>query len=257
VIVTTEAVVLRAMKFRDTSKIVSLYTRDFGRLAILAKGARTRTSRFGAALEPMSHVSAVFYRKERRDIHLLSQCDLINGFRRIPDSMERMAAGLEVVELVSGVTHDEEANRELFELLTTTLGAIEHATNNTGNALYYFELRLARILGFQTGFHRCLGCGAELNEEALGTAGTAFLPDRGGCLCPSCRERQPGGRRLSTMALRILQRLEDLRDPEAALRIAMPPPVAIEVSETLSFYLRNHVEGLRDSRAERVFAALG
>jgi len=73
------------MKFRDTSKIVSLYTRRFGRVSVVAKGARDRKSRFGAALEPMSHVSAVFYKKERSDLHLLSQCDLLNGFRRIAD----------------------------------------------------------------------------------------------------------------------------------------------------------------------------
>jgi DNA repair protein RecO (recombination protein O) len=245
------------MKYRDTSKIVSLYTRQFGRLSVVAKGARSRNNKFGAALEPMSHVAAVFYRKEARDIHLLSQCDAINGFRRIADSMDRMAAGLGVVELVSGVTHDEEANEELFNLLVGTLAAIEHATKGAANALYYFEVRLTRILGFQTGFHRCLACGKELDERSLDAGGSTFQLDRGGCLCSACGRRLPGGRRLTTMAMRVLQRLEDLEDPTAATRIVMPREIAEDVGEALHVYLRSHIEGLRDSRSERVFTALG
>ncbi len=255
-IVTTEAVVLRAMKFRDTSKIVSLYTRQFGRLSVVAKGARGRTPRFGAALEPMSHVTAVLYHKERRELHLLSQCDLLNGFRRIADTMERMAAGLEVVELVGGVTHDEEANPALFDLLTATLGAIDHATNTPALALYSFEIRLAAILGFQTAFAHCLVCARPLEGTAVKGGVSMFQPDRGGCLCSSCRESHPGGRRLGAAALEVMQQLEDAPDPAAALKIAVAPAAAAEVGETLSLYLRTHVEGLRDSRAERVFAAL-
>jgi DNA repair protein RecO (recombination protein O) len=257
VITTTEAVVLRSMKFRDTSKIVSLYTRLFGRVSVVAKGARDRKSRFGAALEPMSHVSAVFYKKERSDLHLLSQCDILCGFRRIADDMDRMAAGLGVVELVSGVTHDEEANEELFTLLIATLAAIENATKGAANALYYFEVRLARLLGFQTGFQRCLSCGNELDERISGDGGVAFQIDRGGCLCAGCRQRLPGGRRLTMVALRILQHLERLETPASALTIVMPREVAMEVGEMLHFYLRSHVEGLRDSRTERVFTSLG
>jgi DNA repair protein RecO (recombination protein O) len=257
VITTTEAVVLRSMKFRDTSKIVSLYTRRFGRVSVVAKGARDRKSRFGAALEPMSHVSAVFYKKERSDLHLLSQCDLLNGFRRIADDMERMAAGLGVVELVSGVTHDEEANEELFALILATLAAIESATKGAANALYSFEVRLARLLGFQTGFRRCLSCGNPLDEQLLAEGGVAFHIDRGGCVCAVCRRQLPGGRRLSNVALRVLQHLEGLESPGAALTVVMPRDVATEVGETLHFYLRSHVEGLRDSRTERVFTSLG
>jgi DNA repair protein RecO (recombination protein O) len=257
VIARSEAVILRSMKFRDTSKIVSLYTRQFGRISVVAKGARSRNNKFGAALEPMSHVSAVFYRTEGRELHLLSQCDLIHGFRRIADSLGRLAAGLAAVELVSGVTHDEEANEALFSLLVATLAAIESATKGGAIALYYFEVRLAGILGFQTGFRRCLACGTELDDQSLTAAGSTFQPDRGGCLCSACRVRYPGGRRLTTMALRILQRLEELDEPAAALSMVMPRAVAAEVGETLYLYLRTHVEGLRDSRAERVFAAIG
>ena len=255
-ITTTEAIVLRGMKFRDTSKIVSLYTRRFGRLSVIAKGARDRKNRFGAALEPMSFVTAVFYRKERQDLHLLSQCDLVDGFRRMTDDMDRLATGLAVVELVSGVTHDEEANEGLFTLLLSTLTAIDRATKNPSIALYYFEVKLAHVLGFQAGFHQCLGCGRPLDERSLDASGSSFLLDRGGCLCGSCRPGHPGGRRMTTMALRVLQRLESLNDPDAALRIAVPADVGTELGDMLRLYLRSHVEGLRDSRAERVFSAL-
>jgi DNA repair protein RecO (recombination protein O) len=244
------------MKFRDTSKIILLYTRTYGRLSVVAKGARARNSKFGASLEPMSRVNAVIYRKEKRDLHLLSQCDLTDGFRRICDDIDRMAAGLGIVELVAGVTHDEEPGQELFMLLTSTLAAIDSATKGGANALYYFEVRLARLLGFQTDFRHCAVCGNDPCGEVGEKEGATFQADRGGCLCPLCSRRYPGGRRVSTRALRVLQRLETLENPGGALTMVVPDDVAREVGDLLRLYLRNHVDGLRDSRAERVFSAL-
>ena len=74
----TDAIVLRAIKYGDTSKIVTLYTRRFGKVAVIAKGARSAKSKFGSALEPMSLIQAVFYRKENREVQLLSQADLLH-----------------------------------------------------------------------------------------------------------------------------------------------------------------------------------
>ena len=98
-IVSTEAVILKTMKYRDTSRIVTLYTRDFGRLSVIAKGARSRNNKFGASLEPLSHVSAVLYKNEHRDLHLLSKCEISTQFRRIPEDLERLSTAMAIIEL--------------------------------------------------------------------------------------------------------------------------------------------------------------
>ena len=60
----TEAVVLRSMKYRETSRIVSFYTKQFGKISGIVKGARSPKNAFGSALQPMSHVSLVLYKKD-------------------------------------------------------------------------------------------------------------------------------------------------------------------------------------------------
>ena len=70
-IVKTDAIVLKSMRFRETSKIVTFYTRRYGKIAAVAKGARETKNKFGAALEPMTGVNLVFYKKEQRDLQLV------------------------------------------------------------------------------------------------------------------------------------------------------------------------------------------
>lgn len=253
-IVTSEAVVLRGRKFRDTSRIVTLYTRRFGKLSVVAKGARELKSRFGASLEPMSVVQAVFYHKEQQELHLLSQCDLIRRFRG--SSLDQLAAGMAVVELVDAVAHGEERQEPLFTLLVETLEAADRATKRAPNAFYMFAVKLADLLGFRPDFHACHRCGRSLDESVLGKAGALFLADSGACLCPSCRKGEAGGVAASTRAVRLLQRLADAEEPGTALTLVIPPGPGREIRDLLRFHLRSHVGGLHASRAEQVFDAL-
>ncbi|HEV8538897.1 MAG TPA: DNA repair protein RecO, partial [Bacteroidota bacterium] len=98
-IVTTEAIVLKSMKYRETSRIVTFYTRSFGKIPGIVKGARQAKSKYGTSLQPMSYVSLVFYRKEGREIQTVSQCDLMKSFRHLAEDMEKMAVGMAMIEL--------------------------------------------------------------------------------------------------------------------------------------------------------------
>ena len=86
----TEAVVLKAVKYRETSKIVTLYTKKFGKINAVAKGAMLTTSKFGASLEPMSYILAVLYKKETREVQFLSQADLIKPFLSLYSDYNKM-----------------------------------------------------------------------------------------------------------------------------------------------------------------------
>ncbi len=252
-IVTTDAVVLKAMKYGETSKIVTLYTRDYGRLSVLAKGARSRNSKFGSSLEPLSIVSAVFYKKDHRDLHLLTQCGLRTSLRRIPEDLEKLAAAMAVVELVLGVAHQEEKNEELFVFLCDVLSAINTATINAGNALYFFEVRLFDILGFKPNFHACLRCSRSLEENSTAVSVEVL---HGGVVCGECSATMKTGRSISAPALRVLQRLQELPEPGMSSTITMRAGLRDELAGFLDTYLRNHVEGLRQSKSGKVFSAI-
>jgi DNA repair protein RecO (recombination protein O) len=253
-IVTTDAVILRGMNYRDSSKILTLYTKEFGKLSVLAKGARTPKSKFGGALEPLSYVTAVLYKKESRDLHLLSHCDIVRPFRSLTDDLERMAAAMAVVELLQAVSHGEERNHLLFDLLVNSLESINGATKNPMNALYLFEVRLLEILGFRPEFGQCAGCSRAIDDVQSGKL-TVDL-SKGGVFCPACSARGRGLEMISQGAVNTLRRMQELADISSATRIALTPVMQNEIRTTLRRYLQIHVEGLKALKSEAVFASI-
>jgi len=253
-IVTTDAVILKGMNYRDSSRILTLYTKEFGKLSVLAKGARTSKSRFGAAIEPLSYVTAILYKKESRDLHLLSHCDIIRQFRSLTDDLERMAAAMAVVELLQAVSHGEERNYPLFDLLVSSLECINGATKNAANALYVFEVRLLDILGFRPEFGHCAGCGHSTDE--IQSEKLSVNLSQGGVFCPSCSAKGRGLEMISQGAVNILRRMQEFSDFSGATRIALSPVMRNEIGTTLRRYLQIHVEGLTTLKSEAVFAAI-
>jgi DNA repair protein RecO (recombination protein O) len=252
-IVTTEAVVLRTMKYRDTSLIATLLTRSAGKISVIAKGARDRKSRLGHALMPMNHVTAVYYHKTTRELQLLSQIDVVHPMRKLSDELEKMAAGMAAVELADAVSPAEQENAPLFGALTAALAAINDATKHPENALYQYEMRLLEAIGFRVDFSACTACGAPLNTDEA-PRGVVLSPN--GLLGPECSGQRQSWMPLSPPSVRILQRLQELEDPAAATRLVLSPVVRGEVAGALRRILLGHVEGLRTLRTEAVFSSL-
>ena len=92
-IIRTEAIVLRKMEYRETSQIVTLFTREKGKMAVLAKGARLLKSRFGSSLQPMSYTQVVFYHKPTRGLQTLSESAHVQPFHRISRDLEKSPSG--------------------------------------------------------------------------------------------------------------------------------------------------------------------
>jgi len=234
----TEAVVLRAIKYRESSKIVTLYTRAFGKVQVVAKGARRPKSTFAASLEPMSRVMTVFYKSENRDLHLLSQCDVVRSFPRVADNFDKMAVGFSIVELIDKVSHGEAPNEKLFGLVTESLSLLNSTMGNPRNVLYGFEIGLAASLGFQPSFDRCVVCGnAPKGEEAT------FHVGKGGPLCRRHDETPGMKMRISSDSLRICSSLENLARA-GTMEIDETPRK--EIGGLLLGYLRYHIDGLQN-----------
>lgn len=249
----TEAVVLRTMNYRETSRIAVLLTKDAGKVSVIAKGARDRRSRLGAPLQAMNHVTALIYMKDSRELQLLSQCEVLRPFRHLTKELTRMAPAMGAVELSDAVTPVEEPNPTLFALLTRTLGVVDSATKNPENALYYFEMHLLDNIGFRPDLHKCSKCRKPL-DRAEDLRGAHMGPN--GVFCADCAAKGHGLVPLSAPALRFLQRLQELTDPEAVTRITLGPQVRAEIGGVLRRYLLAHVEGLRTLKSEAVFSSL-
>jgi DNA repair protein RecO (recombination protein O) len=256
-IVRTEAVILRTLKYGETSKILHFYTRSFGRLSVMAKGARGKNSRFGSSLEPMNIVSAVLYKHEHRDLHLLSECDIILPLRTLTENLEKMAVAMSVIGLVDTIAHSEERNEILFGALIETLRGVNDATNDAVPALYFFEVRLLEILGFRPDFRICQRCSVPVGDLASrGTQEGRYGLGYAGVICPACVRKGHGARKVALQTVRVLQWLQDCSSAQHALHVSLSGQLKQEVAESLRLFLRHHIEGFRDPRSEEVFSSI-
>ncbi len=251
-VATTEGVVLRSMKYRETSKIVTFYTRKFGKVSGMVKGARRAKNSFGSSLEPMSYVTVVVYKKAGRELQTIAQCDIIKPFRHLMEDIDRMAAGISLVELSALVAHEEEENPSFFDLLVKSLEAINLSEARASNIVWYFELKLAKILGFGPTFGRCAFCGT---KRRAGSDARFHLP-KGGLICSACFPVPGQITRLSGISLDLLDKLSALEKPESATTLGPDQQSKTEVEAFLQTFLHFHVSGMRALKSEKIFRIL-
>jgi len=260
-LIKTEAVILKTMKYRETSKIVTFYTKEFGKLNGIAKGARTAKNKFGSALEPLTHSMLVLYKKEHRDLHLISQCDAIDPFKTLTEDLDRMTIALAVIELINQVTHQEERNYPLFALLGETLNALNSSLKNYSTYFHAFRLRLASLFGYAPNFEVCGKCG-ELLLMGNGENQFAFQAAHGAVLCNRCcmqndtamnvGDRNAASISLSPQVVQILRRL--LNGQITSLgNLEFDNQTGNQIDEFLRLYLRYHFEGLKPLKSTEIF----
>lgn len=174
-----EGLVLRGYRMSDSSKLVVLFTREYGKLKLAARGARRPKSKFGASLEPMTLGHYIFYKRENREIQTLSEGDIADAFELVKQQYARMAAGSAICELLDHMTEDEDRNPLLFSVALDALrwvGVVPEMALDV--PVWYFQLKAAGALGYRPHLSGCVRCGNRLAGMRVG-----FNPALGGTLC--------------------------------------------------------------------------
>lgn len=245
-ILRTEAIVLRSMVFRETSQIVTLFTREKGKVSVMAKGSRQPRSQFGSTLQPMSHIQAIYYHKPTRELQTLSETAHLTVFNRINAELDRISIGLRMIELANALLQVEEENGDVFDLLLTALQHLNQREERVENIWPFFQLRLAGILGFQPAIER-------EQVEALDEDGGLLLLDSG-AIVPA-DEPAPHAHKASRTALRAFAVL-CRADLDAVLRMHVKTAVEQEVAVLIDHYMRFHLDEILPSRSHRVIGQL-
>lgn len=248
-IVQTEALVLRSYRLGETSLIVSLFTREFGLLRCVAKGARGPKSRFGASLEPGVRMNAVVYRKLTRDLQLLSKTDIVEALSALWEDPDRFAAATQVLEFLERAAYGESGDPELLDLASGTLRAMSTTPVACLELIVRgFEIQACERLGYAPELTACLECRKPLDQGGL------FHPVRGGLLCEPCGGGQ-GSFRLSERARKTMVAMS--AQPIGALQgwAAERYPEA-EVAKAVERFLMAHLERFEGLRASRVAEAM-
>ncbi|CAN5676683.1 MAG: DNA repair protein RecO [Ilumatobacteraceae bacterium] len=204
------AVVLRHYQLGEADRIVVLLTAENGKVRAVAKGVRRTMSKFGARLEPLSHVRLLLYRG--RELDIVSQAESIEPLAPLLADLDRASQGMAVLEAVDQLALEREPSPQLYRMLVGVLRTIADRPSPLAVPAFYWKLLAAE--GLRPELDACVRCGGVEPEVAL----VAFDVHEGGVLCRSCRSGAP----ISAAALAVLRdvlggRLNDaLAAPESA-----------------------------------------
>ncbi len=232
-----EAVVLRTQKLGEADRIVTLLTRHNGRIRAVAKGVRRTTSRFGARVEPFSHIDVQL--ATGRTLDIVSQVESLDPFgAEIVDDYARYTAGTAMLETAEKLTDEEkEPAVQLYLLLVGGLRALATGAHDPALVLDSFLLRALAVSGYAPSFDSCVLCGA--------TGPHPFVAvQSGGAACHACRP--PGSVAPAPETMSLLAALLSGDWPAAG---ASGPRHRREASGIVAAYLQWHLErGVRSLR---------
>ncbi len=194
--------VVRTTDWSETSRIATVWTREFGKVRVLAKGGRRLKSNFESALDLLTLCRIVLLRKSSGTLDLLTEAQVVRRFPQLRRQLPALYAATYVAELLGEGTEDYDPHPALFDEAVRTLEALGTADVQTGPCLARFELVLWRELGYGLVLEKCAACEAALAGQKL-----AFSAAQGGVLCGNC---QAGNRQARSLSLGAWQALCDL-----------------------------------------------
>jgi DNA repair protein RecO (recombination protein O) len=195
--VRVDAVVLRHMNWGEADRLLWLFTRELGKIRVVAKGVRKLHSRKAGHLEPFTRVKLMLARG--REMMIVTQAEAQDTFSLLREDLLRMGYASYVVELLDRFTYEEGQNISMYNLLTDTLARLCKETDYP-LVIHYYEVRLLDLLGFRPQLFHCAVCGNEILAEDQ-----YFSAVQGGVLCPTCGRNAPGARPISMQALKYLR----------------------------------------------------
>ena len=177
-----EAIVLRSFDYSDSSRIITLFTKDYGKIGIIARGIKRRKNPFLGTLEICNLLSVIYFIKPTRQLGTFQECRIINHFPRLRSSLEPLFVALYCTEMIRECVAEADPNIQLFKLLRYSLGQLSKKISPR-NVLLYFQWYALELLGHSPCLFECLCCRVRLDSE---TKESYFSAKHGGCYCYRC-----------------------------------------------------------------------
>lgn len=242
----TEAIILKKQDFRETSIIANFYTRDFGKVSGILKGARSEPKKFASTMEIFSHNEIIFYKKRNSSLHLVSQCDVRDNFSNSRRDILKIGICSLMCELLSAVMAQEDHNAEVFDLVLTSLKELE-TNNNPEKIMIIFKIKILTLSGFKPHFDSCVSCGSPLNWQSK------FSLSLGGLLCQKCFNKDAKSRSIFRGTIATMLHIQK-NDFKSNLKLGMNPAIKKELDLILDSFLSYHLE--KDFKASRVLSQM-
>jgi DNA repair protein RecO (recombination protein O) len=235
----TTGIVLRRRDFDEADRLLTVLTREHGKVTLLAKGARKIGSRKAPHVDLFKQVELLVH--QGRNFGIVSQAETVRSFEVMREDLARLAAAHYVAELADIFAGEGDEAEGVYDLVVETLHWLDSG-DDPRLAQRYFELHLCDLAGYRPQLYRCMCC-----EEWIEPGANVFDVAAGGFLCPKCSGRTPVGRALSVGAQKVLRFLQRSSAADCR-RLVLQDPLQEEVEALLSVYLRQILDRSPKSR---------
>lgn len=227
------AIVLKRIDLGEKDRILTLFTREHGKLSAVAKGSRRPGSKLGGASEPFTY--ARMFLSTGRDLDVLTQAEIKESFPNVKREISSVAHGVYLLELVNSFVDQRQPNPDTFDTLLSAMYVLESGTDPEVTARY-FELQLLAILGYEPHFEACLRCGREPGKEKV-----SFSPGLGGIICSDCGSAPSDAITVPAAAASYVKALRRA-EPHKLKEMHIPKGARRDLARMLKWHIRYRLE---------------
>jgi DNA repair protein RecO (recombination protein O) len=239
----TEAIVLTKINFGDSSNIVSLFTKDSGKISAIVKGGKTSKAGTSKFIDPPNHLQVIFYNKPSRDVQLISGAEIISHYPRIKEDYDRLKFAYAVVELLKKILPDNEANPRLFKGVLRIFDLLEEGKELPEVSFGRFFMFFLKESGYELQINHCASCGKTTDNVALLSYNFEI-----GILCGTCSEENMISFHINSELFRYLVCLKNninVQNPGNKI-----PGIALNLMER---FLKHHIPAFQGIQTFQIF----
>lgn len=194
-LVRVEGIVIRSMDYGEGNQILTIFSKESGKVSVMARGAKKMKSRYTALAQPFTYGEFVFYKSGQ--MGTLSSGEVWNAYRTFREDIHKGAYAAYLMELTDRMLGENDRNPDLFEQLRAAMDAIE-GDKDAQIVIHLYEMKMLAIAGYMPELNECVCCGA---REGLSSVSAS----RGGTVCGRCRTADPSFMSVSEAALKLLR----------------------------------------------------
>ncbi len=146
-LVESEAFVLNGFRYGESSKIITLYSKEFGKFNAIVKGVRNVKARHSGVYENMNLINVFLNKKDNRSLQVISKADIVNSFNGIKSELDKLAIGYNMLEILNKTSEEYDTSHNAFVLLRSAFGYLDKTKTNFGFVLLYYMYKLSYIQG--------------------------------------------------------------------------------------------------------------
>lgn len=232
-----EALVIRSIRYSESSRIVTFFGQKKGKFTVIAKGSRRQRSGSAlSAVEPPGRIEAIVYFKPGRSVQTLGQISVLDGYRAIRNDLALTGFSSVILQLLNVSFTDYESNEEAYRHSVEALENLSNPDNNSRLVLWSFMLNLIRAIGFGIDFYQCPVCGKSIADISRNNL---LLLETGKICCYTCTPVNGSHLSLSGESVSILRQVSS--KPLSVIRnLRFSINAKREITSILEQFLRFH-----------------